>query len=55
VIVRTIQPAEAAAVGDLRVGAYQAQHLLSANPGYADSLRTLGLGGLGGRGTVLKN
>jgi ribosomal protein S18 acetylase RimI-like enzyme len=50
VIVRTARPAEAAAVGDLRVSAYQAQHLLTANPGYAGSLRALGFGG---HGTVL--
>jgi ribosomal protein S18 acetylase RimI-like enzyme len=43
-------PGEAGAVGDLRVGAYQARDHLSASPGYADTLRTLGLDG---HGTIL--
>jgi ribosomal protein S18 acetylase RimI-like enzyme len=41
---------EAGTVGDLRVGAYQAQDHLSASPGYAYTLRTLGLDG---HGTIL--
>ncbi|MBO0819452.1 MAG: hypothetical protein J2P26_01225, partial [Nocardiopsaceae bacterium] len=47
-IVRTMLPEEAEAVGELRIGAYQAQGLLGSD--YADSLRVLGRGG---RGTVL--
>ncbi|HEX6453344.1 MAG TPA: GNAT family N-acetyltransferase [Trebonia sp.] len=43
-------PGEAATVGDLRVGAYQAQDHLAGSPGYADTLRTLGLDG---HGTIL--
>jgi ribosomal protein S18 acetylase RimI-like enzyme len=43
-------PREAGTVGDLRVGAYQAQDHLSASPGYADTLRNLGLDG---HGTIL--
>src|ERR1700758_2243284 len=43
-------PGEAGTVGDLRVGAYQAEDHLSASPGYADTLRTLGLDG---HGTIL--
>ena len=43
-------PAEAEAVGDLRVNAYMAQGHLAANPAYADTLRALGQDG---HGTVL--
>ena len=47
VIVRPARRAELAAVGELRVAAYQAQNLLSANPPYANTLRTLGADGQG--------
>jgi ribosomal protein S18 acetylase RimI-like enzyme len=50
VLVRPARLAELAAVGELRVAAYLAQDLLSANPPYADTLRTLGTDG---RGEVL--
>jgi ribosomal protein S18 acetylase RimI-like enzyme len=50
VIVRTVLPGEAEAVGTLRVDAYQAQGMLAANPAYAEELRVLGFGG---HGTVL--
>lgn len=49
-IIREAFPAEAAAVGDLRVAAYAAQGLLDANPPYAQVLRGLGFDG---PGTVL--
>ncbi len=42
--VRDATPAELAAVGELRVGAYQAQDLLAGAPGYAGTLRALGPG-----------
>jgi len=41
-IVRTAEPAELAAVGELRVAAYHAGHFLDALPTYADRLRSLG-------------
>ncbi|HEY1914646.1 MAG TPA: GNAT family N-acetyltransferase [Streptosporangiaceae bacterium] len=41
-MVREAQPAELAEVGELRVSAYQAEHLLDANPRYARTLRALG-------------
>jgi hypothetical protein len=47
VIVLEALPDEADAVGALRVEAYQAQDLLAASPGYADTLRILGFGGRG--------
>jgi ribosomal protein S18 acetylase RimI-like enzyme len=50
VIVRPARRAELAAVGELRVAAYRTQNLLSANPAYANTLRTLGADG---RGEVL--
>lgn len=49
-IIREALPAEAQAAGDLRVAAYDSQHLLDAHPAYADSLRGLGFDG---HGTVL--
>jgi ribosomal protein S18 acetylase RimI-like enzyme len=47
VIVREALPGEAAAIGALRVEAYDSQNLLAANPGYADTLRTHGFDGHG--------
>jgi ribosomal protein S18 acetylase RimI-like enzyme len=41
-IVRTAHPAELAAVGELRVAAYDADHFLDPFPAYADQLRALG-------------
>ncbi|HEU5160751.1 MAG TPA: GNAT family N-acetyltransferase [Streptosporangiaceae bacterium] len=49
-IVRPARQSELGAVGELRVDAYNAQNLLSLNPPYADTLRTLGTDG---RGEVL--
>lgn len=49
-IVREALPGEAETVGALRVEAYDFQQLLTGNPGYADSLRSLGFDG---QGTVL--
>ncbi|HWG02192.1 MAG TPA: GNAT family N-acetyltransferase [Trebonia sp.] len=46
-IVREALPGEAAAVGALRVEAYDSQHLLAANSGYADTLRRHGFDGHG--------
>lgn len=46
-IVRAAGTDEAEAVGGLRVAAYQAQDLLAASPGYADTLRVLGFDGPG--------
>jgi ribosomal protein S18 acetylase RimI-like enzyme len=45
VIVRVARPGEAAEIGDLRVGAYQAEELL--NEQYAGTLRALGQDGHG--------
>lgn len=42
---RTAREAELAEVGELRVTAYTAQHLLDAYPAYADQLRRLGADG----------
>lgn len=50
-IVREVLPGETESVGELRVAAYAEQGLLAANPGYADTLRGLGLDGR--PGTVL--
>jgi ribosomal protein S18 acetylase RimI-like enzyme len=50
VIVRTARPGELAAVGDLRVSAYQAGGFLSAKSDYEPVLRALGAAG---DGTVL--
>jgi ribosomal protein S18 acetylase RimI-like enzyme len=47
VIVRDARPSELAGIGDLRVAAYQAGGLLSANPSYAATLRGLGVSGTG--------
>jgi ribosomal protein S18 acetylase RimI-like enzyme len=47
VIVRAALAGEREAVGALRVGAYEAQGLLAASPGYADTLRDLGFDGTG--------
>ena len=41
-IVRAAQAAELAEVGELRVAAYNAEHLLDAVPSYAEQLRALG-------------
>ncbi|MFI6024688.1 GNAT family N-acetyltransferase [Amycolatopsis magusensis] len=43
--VRAALPDELGAVGDLRVDAYEAQGLLTANPDYAATLRALGAAG----------
>ena len=45
-IVRTAEPAELTEVGELRVAAYHAGHLLDAFPAYADRLRALGEDGV---------
>ncbi|EWM17334.1 acetyltransferase [Kutzneria sp. 744] len=45
-IVRTAQPAELAAVGELRVAAYNSDHFLDPFPAYADTLRALGSHGV---------
>jgi ribosomal protein S18 acetylase RimI-like enzyme len=45
VIIRDVRPDEHAAVGELRVAAYQALGLLPEGSGYADTLRGLGFGG----------
>jgi ribosomal protein S18 acetylase RimI-like enzyme len=50
VIIREMRADEQARVGELRVSAYQAQDLLSAESGYARTLRVLGFDG---RWTVL--
>lgn len=47
VIVRDAEPAEFAAIGDLRVAAYQADGFLSDASGYGATLRTLGTDGTG--------
>jgi ribosomal protein S18 acetylase RimI-like enzyme len=47
VIVRDARPGELAGIGELRVAAYRAGGLLSANPGYAEVLRGLGISGTG--------
>ena len=46
-IVRDARADELAGIGDLRVAAYQAGGLLSANPGYAEILRGLGVSTIG--------
>ncbi len=46
-IVRDARPGELAGIGELRVAAYRAGELLSANPGYAEVLRGLGIAGTG--------
>jgi len=45
VIVRDAQAGELAGIGELRVAAYRAGGLLSANPGYAEVVRGLGIAG----------
>jgi ribosomal protein S18 acetylase RimI-like enzyme len=45
VIVRDARAGELAGIGELRVAAYRAGGLLSANPGYAEVLRGLGISG----------
>jgi ribosomal protein S18 acetylase RimI-like enzyme len=47
VIVRDARAGELARIGELRVAAYRARGLLSANPGYAEVLRGLGISGTG--------
>jgi ribosomal protein S18 acetylase RimI-like enzyme len=47
VIVRDARAGELAGIGELRVAAYRAGGLLSANPGYAEVLRGLGISGTG--------
>jgi ribosomal protein S18 acetylase RimI-like enzyme len=47
VIVRDAWAGELAVIGELRVAAYRAGGLLSANPGYAEVLRGLGIPGSG--------
>jgi ribosomal protein S18 acetylase RimI-like enzyme len=47
VIVRDARAGELAGIGDLRVAAYRAGGLLSANPGYTEVLRGLGISGTG--------
>jgi hypothetical protein len=47
VIVRDARADELARAGKLRVAAYRAGGLLSANPGYAEVLRGLGISGIG--------
>ena len=44
-IVRDARAGELAGIGELRVAAYRAGGLLSANPGYAEVLRGLGISG----------
>ena len=44
-IVRDARAGELAGIGELRVAAYRAAGLLSANPGYAEVLRGLGIAG----------
>jgi GNAT superfamily N-acetyltransferase len=44
-IVREARAAELVEVGELRVAAYNAEHLLDAVPSYAEQLRALGLHG----------
>ena len=46
-IVRDARAGELAGIGELRVAAYRAGGLLSANPGYAEVLRGLGISGTG--------
>ena len=46
-IVRDARAGELAGIGELRVAAYRAGGLLSANPGYAEVLRGLGVAGTG--------
>ena len=46
-IVRDARVGELARIGELRVAAYRAGGLLSANPGYAEVLRGLGISGTG--------
>jgi len=45
--VRDARAGELAGIGELRVAAYRAGGLLSANPGYAEVLRGLGISGTG--------
>jgi ribosomal protein S18 acetylase RimI-like enzyme len=47
VIVRDARAGELAGIGELRVAAYRAGGLLSANPGYTEVLRGLGVSGTG--------
>jgi ribosomal protein S18 acetylase RimI-like enzyme len=47
VIVRDARAGELARIGELRVAAYRAGGLLTANPGYAEVLRGLGISGIG--------
>ena len=47
VIVRDAEPAEFAAIGELRVAAYQADGFLSDASNYGETLRTLGTDGTG--------
>ena len=46
-IVRDARAGELAGIGELRVAAYRAGGLLSANPGYTEVLRGLGVSGTG--------
>ena len=46
-IVRDARAGELAGIGELRVAAYRAGGLLSANPGYTEVLRGLGVAGTG--------